>query len=137
MAETDTQAGTEATTERRLLTREERRDRVREARAKLVFDAFNGKQFEYVERVELPKGQTYTDVTRNQGRRGHVIRDLSDGSTITVGPSSLQKAAEMGVIQIPEGALSKSRKTATDTAAAPTEVPADPATDDLNDLLNS
>lgn len=76
------------------LSPEERRDRVRTARAEKVDAAFKGKQFEYVEVVHLGEDERYTDVTGNKGRHGHKVRNTATGEELTIGPASLKTLAE-------------------------------------------
>lgn len=76
------------------LTPDERRERVRAARAAKVAAAFEGKHFTYVEAVSLAADERYIDVTGNKGRHGHKIRNDETGEELTVGPASLTKLAE-------------------------------------------
>ncbi len=86
------------------LSPEERRDRVRSARAEKVDAAFKGKQFDYVEVVSLSEGERYTDVTGNKGRHGHKVRNTATGEELTIGPASLKTLQEdyKGINGVPE-----------------------------------
>ncbi len=96
------------------LSAEERKERVRAARAAKVEAAFSGKTFTYVEPVSLAEGERYIDVTGNKGRHGTRIRNDETGEEMVVGPASLKKLAEdyQGIV-LPEKPK-RGRKTAQD-----------------------
>jgi hypothetical protein len=107
MADTETAEAT--TPAKQKLSPEERKLRVQEARAAKVRAAFEGKRFEFVQEINLEGDARYTDVTGNKGKNGFAIRNVDTDEVINVGPSSLKKAEEMGVITLPEGVFSKRR----------------------------
>lgn len=104
--------------EKQLLTPEERRQRVREAREARVRQAFEGQKFEYVGPITLGEDERYTDVTGNKGRHGFVIKNKNSGEELVVGPTSLKKCQDVyGAITIPPKER-KSRKKVEDEEAA-------------------
>jgi hypothetical protein len=133
MAET-TEDDTATKPAKQKLTPDERRDRVRQARLDRVNAAFVGKSFEFVEEFTLEGAERYTDVTGNKGKNGFRIRNTETDEVLTVGQSSLKKAAEMGVISLPDGVFSKRAKAETNGDAEDT--PAETSEESVDDLLS-
>lgn len=87
------------------LTPDERRAAVQASRDERINAFFQGKQFEYVGPATLEGDSRYTDPSGNKGKSGHKIRQTSgEGAPAEhiVGPASLKRARDMGVIELDE-----------------------------------